>query len=64
MTIPDSIMRPLNAGLRGQPAWGVTRGIGSCLEIELGPAQPASGGGQRGAWHLSLYMCDLADRAR
>lgn len=58
MSIPESIVLQLNAELRGQPVWGVARGVGSYLDLEIGPARQLADGSTVGQWHLWIYMAD------
>ncbi len=58
MSIPDAILEQLAAGLAGQPVWGVSRGLGSFLTVELGSTVAEPDGTRRGAWHLWVYMAD------
>lgn len=58
MSIPDTIIQQLNGSLHGQPVWGVSRGVGSFLTVELGPQQETADKDPRGAWHLWVYMAD------
>ena len=58
MSIPESLVNQLNADLHGQTVWGLSRGLGSYLDVEMGPAQQRADGSQVGAWHLWVYMAD------
>jgi hypothetical protein len=58
MSIPESLVNQLNADLRGQAVWGLSRGMGSYLNVEIGPTRQRADGSQVGAWHLWVYMAD------